>query len=281
MVSDTKGAPPFVVGQEDREEFLIRRELLGRLDSSSQGPSERGRIFQDFTKFYEGAYRLLDTPGTSTVFRINEEDHKRYGETPSGDACVIARNLVKANAGTRFICIGQGGWDLHGNAWKKDDKGKLVAADSAQRKCCLEMDSALAALLDDLASARGGDGRTLLEKTFVVCMGEFGRTPGVLNPRAGRGHHRWAHTALFAGGGVMGGKIIGATDEIANRVVRSDWHIKRSIYPEDVLATIYSAMGIDWTKAIKETPSGRVFDYIDDASPVGYMAFDEINELFS
>jgi uncharacterized protein (DUF1501 family) len=280
MVSDTKGTPPFVVDKEDREEFLIRRELLERLDSSRQGASERGRIFQDFTKFYEGAYQLLDAPGTSAVFQIEEEDHKRYGATPSGDACVIARNIVKASAGTRFICIGQSGWDLHGNAWKRDEKERLVAADSSQRKCCLEMDGALSALIDDLASMRRNDGQTLLDKTFIVCMGEFGRTPGGLNPRAGRGHHRWAHTALFAGGGVAGGKIIGATDDIANRVVRPDWHIKRSIYPEDVLATIYSVMGIDWTKTIKETPSGRVFYYIDDASPVGYMAFDEINELF-
>jgi hypothetical protein len=64
---------------------------------------------------------------------------------------------------------------LHGNAWKKDAKAN-------QYTCCREMDNALA-LMDDLASIKGDDGRTLLETTFVVCMGEFGRTPGPLNPR--------------------------------------------------------------------------------------------------
>jgi uncharacterized protein (DUF1501 family) len=143
------------------------------------------------------------------------------------------------------------------------------------------MDGALAALLDDLTSAKGKDGLPLLDRTLIVCMGEFGRTPGMLNERAGRDHHRHAHTSLFAGAGVLGGKIIGATDEVGGRVTKPDWHGKRAIYPEDVIATIYSAMGIDSTKKIIETPSGRPFYYIEDLSPVGYMEFDEISELFS
>ena len=274
MSTDTKGSKPFLMKEEERSRYMLRRDLLERLDHVRLEGSKRGRIFQDYSDYYKGAYRLLDTPGASEIFDITEEDHQRYGQTPSGDACAIARNLVRANSGTRFICIGQGGWDLHGDAWKKD-------AQVNQYTCCQQMDGALATLLDDLESTKSADGRSLLEKTLVVCMGEFGRTPGALNPRNGRDHHRFAHTGLFAGAGVTGGKIIGATDDIGNRVIRPDWHAGRSIYPEDVIATIYSTLGIDWTKQIVDTPSGRPFYYIEDLSPVGVMRFDEIGELFS
>ena len=281
MVADTEKTPPFVMKEEEQELFKIRRELLARLDQSRMGPSERGRLFEDYANHYKGAYRLFSTPGAPEIFQISDEERKRYGETPSGDACVVARNLVRANAGTRFILIGQNGWDLHGDAWKKDDKGNFVAEDSAQRKLCLEMDGALSGLLDDLASMEGDDGRSLLEKTFVVCMGEFGRTPGNINGRGGRDHHIYAHTGLFAGAGVAGGKVIGGTDEIGSLVSKPDWHGERPIYPEDVLATIYSVMGVDWEKKITDTPSGRPFYYIEDVSPLGVMDFDEISELFS
>ncbi len=244
-------------------------------------PSERGRLLEDYANYYKGAYQLFAAPGAPEIFQISDEDRQRYGATPTGDACVVARNLVRANAGTRFILIGQNGWDLHINAWKKDDKGNFVGEDSAQKKLCLEMDGALSGLLDDLASMEGEDGRSLLEKTLVVCMGEFGRTPGDINGRGGRDHHIFAHTGLFAGAGVVGGKVIGGTDEIGTLVAEPGWHGQRPIYPEDVLATIYSVMGIDWEKKITDTPTGRPFYYIEDVSPLGVMDFDEISELFS
>ena len=96
----------------------------------------------------------------------------------------------------------------------------------------------------------------------------------------GRDHHRYAATALIDGAGVQGGKILGATDDIGNKVTRYGWHKNRSVYPEDVVCTIYSSLGIDWTKQITETPSRRPFYYVEDLSPVGYMAFDEVTELF-
>ena len=97
----------------------------------------------------------------------------------------------------------------------------------------------------------------------------------------GRDHYRFAAVAVLAGGGVQGGRVIGATDETAARVVDPGWHKQRSIYPEDVLATIYSAMGIDWSKKVTHTPSGRPFDYVENISPKGYLEFGEIAELFA
>jgi hypothetical protein len=97
----------------------------------------------------------------------------------------------------------------------------------------------------------------------------------------GRDHYRFAAVGLFAGAGVKGGQILGSTDASAAKVVEPGWHKPRSIYPEDVLITMYSVMGIDWTKKVTQTPSGRPFEYIENISPKGYMDFGEITELFA
>jgi uncharacterized protein (DUF1501 family) len=120
----------------------------------------------------------------------------------------------------------------------------------------------------------------LLDRTLIVCMGEFGRTTGDLTPGKGRDHHRFAMSGLFAGAGILGGRAIGATDELGARVVSSGWAKKRSIYPEDVGATIYSALGIDWTKEITNTPSGRAFQYVEFQSGTDFLDVSEIAELF-
>ena len=95
-------------------------------------------------------------------------------------------------------------WDLHRKIYEKDGHYKL----------CRELDTALAGLLGDLESSKTEDGRSLLEKTFVCCMGEFGRTPGDLTVNEGRDHHKEAFCGIFAGCGTQGGRVIGATDEV-------------------------------------------------------------------
>jgi hypothetical protein len=96
----------------------------------------------------------------------------------------------------------------------------------------------------------------------------------------GRDHHRYAMFGLFAGGGVAGGRIIGETDGQGAKVVHSGWSKSRSIYPEDVAATIYSALGIDWTKKITNTPSGRAFEYVEPQSGTDFLDVGEIAEIF-
>ena len=91
---------------------------------------------------------------------------------------------------------------------------------------------------------------------MVICFGEFGRTPGELSAANGRDHYQYALTGLFAGGGVQGGRVIGKTDELGAKVVAPDWNGKRSVYMEDVATTIYSALGIDWSKVIDGAPFG-------------------------
>ena len=69
---------------------------------------------------------------------------------------------------------------------------------------------------------------------------------------------------------MKGGRVVGATDDKGAKVVSTGWHGKRSIYTEDIVATIYSALGIDWTKTIDDTPSGRRYYYINNAGESGF-----------
>jgi len=187
---------------------------------------------------------------------------------------VLARNLVRADAGTRFISISQNGWDLHAGMYDPKNKHNHYGL-------CRELDAAFAALLTDLAKTRDKDGKTLLEKTFIVCMGEFGRTGGNLTVNKGRDHNRSAFSAVFAGAGVKGGRAFGVTDANGVKVLQPEWDEKRSIYPEDVIVTIYSLLGIDWTKKITNTPSGRAFEYIEQQSGTDFVRFREISNLFA
>lgn len=207
---------------------------------------------------------MMESPQIRQVLTLSAEDKKRYGASQLGDSCALARNLVRANAGTRFIMVSHKGWDTH---------AKIYAPD-AQYKLARELDTALANLLKDLEE------NNLLDKVFVCCLGEFGRTPGPLTVNRGRDHYKDAFTGLFAGAGTQGGRAIGATDESGARIKDPGWHKKRPVYIEDVAATIYSVLGIDWTKTITNTPSGRVFEYIEPQSGTDFINPGEISELF-
>ena len=222
---------------------------------------------------YLGAHEMLKRPEVGKILQFSEEDHSRYGSSSVGDGCVLARNLVAADAGTHFISVAHKGWDLHGKIYDKTQKVNHYTL-------CRELDDCYASLLDDLSTMKDKNGRTLLDKTLIVCMGEFGRTPGDLNPSKGRDHYRYASTSVFSGGGVKGGRVIGATDETGAKVTAPGWHRKRSIYTEDTVATIFSALGIDWSKRITNTPSGRAFEYIEMTSGTEFINVDEISELF-
>jgi len=113
---------------------------------------------------------------------------------------------------------------------------------------------ALAGLLSDLKT----DG--LLEETLVVAGGEFGRTTGPLTSAGGRDHHL-QQSFLLMGGGIRGGRALGATDATGDSSVEYGWSRERDVRIEDIEATIYSALGIDWTTVPQDSPVGR-FPYI-------------------
>ena len=145
----------------------------------------------------------------------------------------------------------------------------IYAATSLPAKAKI-LDTAVASLISDL-KANG-----LLEETLVVMVGEFGRTVGPLTGAAGRDHYP-QQFAFFAGGGVKGGKIIGQTNASGSDVVDYGWSQQRYVYPEDIEATIYSAMGIDWTTVRHDDPLGRGFEYVPQT---GSFPFDPVHELW-
>ncbi|HEU4753483.1 MAG TPA: DUF1501 domain-containing protein, partial [Armatimonadota bacterium] len=152
-----------------------------------------------------------------------------YGRNRFGQSCLLARRLVET--GVRFVTVSIGGWDTHYNGFRALGENLLP-----------QFDRTFSTLIKDL------DERGLLKSTLVLSMGEFGRTP-VVNRDGGRDHYARVFSMAMAGGGLKGGQVIGASDargmEVAARPVR----------PEDIAATIYRQLGIDYTQSI-ESPEG-------------------------
>jgi uncharacterized protein DUF1501 len=224
LTIDTKGDLNFVVPEAERQSFDRRWKLLRNLEDEPQigGAS---RSVEEYRAHYAGAHTMMLAPGISDILRIKAEERSAYGGSALGDACILARNLISAEAGTRYVFISHGGWDLHANAYDKSKPNN-------QYTLCRELDAAFERLLTDLARLKTKEGAPLLNRTLIVCMGEFGRTVGDLTVNKGRDHHRFASTSLFAGGGVKGGRIIGATDAAGAKVIDSGWSKKRSSTPK-------------------------------------------------
>ena len=260
--------------ESERKQFLERWEFLRKFDDRLRtDPALEAKAYRDYHNYYEGAVELMSDPRTAGILTISGKDRERYGSTITGDGAILARNLVIADAGTHFIFLSQDYWDHHAD----------IYADKNHYEKSRQLDAALCPLIDDLGAAKRPDGTSVLDETLIVTMGEFGRTPGPLtSSRNGRDHYQYAFTGLFAGGGVQGGRVIGKTDEMGAKVIEPGWHGKRSIYPEDIATTIYSALGIDWTKRIETTPSGRTFYYVEPFSATNLIGSgnQEISELF-
>jgi uncharacterized protein (DUF1501 family) len=221
------------------------------------------------TDFYGQAKTLIDTPTVNTLFSYTPADYQRYGNSAFGGAVLVARQLLAGNQGCRFVQVTLGGWDNHSNIYGTNGNGALFQA-------CSQLDPALGALLGDLAAAPGATtGKSLLDETLVVVLGEFGRTVGPLNGGGGRDHYLQMAVAL-AGGGVKGGKVIGVTDDRASKTVDPGWSGNRDIKPEDLACTIYSALGIDYTTVRHDDPVGRGFEYVPFAKDGVYKPVDEL-----
>jgi len=277
LTLDLKNANlPFVVGESERERFDRRWKFLREFDSSRASVAAMPKEVGEFAEFAATAHRMMESPEMARILTLDAEARKAYGSSPIGDACLLARNMVEADAGAKFLMLTHADWDHHSNIYGKPGgpKGGLYTL-------CPQLDAALAALLADLKRTKTRDGRhTLLDRTLVVVMGEFGRTPGELTVNAGREHYAKAMVAAFAGAGVKGGRAMGATDAEAANVTEFGWSRKRPIYMEDVCATVYSTLGIDWSKRLRNTPSGRDFVYVDPAAPMGVVSFTEVGEFF-
>ncbi len=206
----------------------------------------------------------VDNLAAATALTSDADARRRYGNSGLGNACLTARNLLRSNLGTRFVQITAGGWDNHASIYSTLDPAN--PSSPARR-----FDTALGALIADLKTER------LLDQTLVVAMGEFGRTAGPLNAEGGR-DHSMQQAVLVAGAGIRGGRAIGSTNPAGNATGEPGWSRERDIRPEDIDATIYSALGINWTTTRKDDRLDHGFEYIPRCSVED--AFGPVRELW-
>lgn len=271
-------APPNLAPQKGLEATMQRRwERLQQLDATLRGGQPgMERSFVDYHDYYKGAWAIMNDPRVPEIFTLSEAEKQRYGKSSIGNSLALARNLVKADAGTRFIMASHGGWDHHGNIYKEGSRNHAVLL--------RELDAAFSALIQDLAKLPSPQqpGKTLLDETLVIAMSEFGRTTGAISEtRLGREHYMQVHCGMLAGGGIRRGAVLGKTDQHGGQIVDFGWSAQRPIYMEDIACTIYSALGIDWTKTIDHTPSGRAYHYVEPASGTKYVGFKPVQEFFA
>jgi len=241
--------------------FTTRFKLLHSLDDSLRIDSPNGRPMSDYSDFYTQADDLMYDPTVNQAFGFVTADSVRYGNTALGNACLVAHQVLKAQQGTRFIQItSNDGWDMH----------QTIYANSVLPAKAAILDNAISGLLNDLKGAG------LLSNTLVVMVGEFGRTVGPLTAAGGRDH--WPQQfAFFAGGGIQGGAIVGQTNATGSDTADFGWSEQRYVYPEDIEATIYSALGIDWTQTLHNDPLGRGFELVPKTGP---FQFSPVHELW-
>jgi hypothetical protein len=221
--------------------FERRLSLAERIDGDFKR-HYAGRQIEAYDQMYADAVRLMGS-GDLAAFDISREDaatRERYGRSRLGQGCLLARRLVES--GVRCVEVEMGGWDMHRDLW--EELPEKVG----------ELDTAMAALIDDLA-ARG-----LLGSTLVVLATEFGRTPKV-NENAGRDHHPAVFSCVLAGAGVKPGVVHGASDA-AGRLPDRD-----AVSVADFNATIAAACGMPWEKEFV-APNGRPFKIGNDGTPV-------------
>lgn len=245
-INNPGNIPNNVAATVPDQRYQKRLGLLGRLDS--EFASRGGEVVvKNHSKIYNKASSLVLSPQTE-VFDLSKEPdslRQQYGESNFGKGCLLARRLVEA--GSTFIEVRSNGWDNHFN---------LSEVISPRSK---EVDAGMAALITDLKQ------RGMLDRTLVVWMGEFGRTPKI-NARAGRDHYPRVFNAALAGGGVKGGQVIGASTDDGSAVK------DRPVNVTDLFSSICHSLKVD-PKKENMSPLGRPMKIVDGGEVV--------TELFS
>ncbi len=248
--------PPESIGTARIERRRRMREII---ESTIHGfeASESAKMMDDN---FQAAYRLMTSPQARAAFDLNAEPasvRERYGMNRFGQCCLLARRLVEA--GVRFVTINtfltvfdEITWDIHGSK-------PFTSIEGMKNIVAPMYDQGYSALIEDLVQ------RGMLDDTLVCNVAEFGRTPKV-NPAGGRDHWPGCFTVYFAGGGVQGGRVVGASDPIG--AVPAD----RPTEPPEIIATIYHALGLNLETHLPG-PAGRPFPLVD-------FGFREIRELF-
>lgn len=228
------------VARFERREALLRH--LTPAGSGEPGPPRQREAV------YQRAFELLGSDRVRTAFDLDAETaatRERYGRHAFGQGALLARRLVER--GVRFVTVNWPSyyaWDGHSNTINGMKKLSPIA------------DTATAALFEDLHQ------RGMLERTLVMVMGEFGRTPR-FNKEAGRDH--WIHvfSVLMGGGGVRGGQVIGSSTV-------DGYPDERPVHAREVVASAYHSLGVDLLSEM-QTVGGRPFQALPGASPIAEL----------
>jgi hypothetical protein len=223
------------------ERFMNRLDVARQLDRNF-AETYNVKNVRAYADMYDDALKMMKSEELKAFDLSAEADglRERYGRDRFGQGCLLARRLVEH--GVRFVEVSFGNWDTHNANFTRVPE------------LCDELDAALSTLLQDMES------RGLLEDTLVVLATEFGRTPEI-NANDGRDHHASAFTCLMAGGGVRGGQVYGATDEMGQKVT------EKQVTIPDFNATIAYALGIPLDQVLY-SPSKRPFTVADKGKPI-------------
>jgi uncharacterized protein (DUF1501 family) len=197
---------------------------------------------KDHTALYRQTANMVLSP-RMRAFDLSEESPQvraAYGQDAFGNGCLLARRLVQA--GVTFIEVRSNGWDTH------QQNAERVAKNAST------VDPAFAALVADLKS------KGMLERTLVLWMGEFGRTPKI-NPNAGRDHFPRVFNVALAGGGVKGGQVIGSSSADGTEVK------DHPVAVNDLLTSVCHALHIDPAKE-NMSSLGRPIKIVDGGKVV-------------
>ncbi|MCA9155296.1 MAG: DUF1501 domain-containing protein [Planctomycetales bacterium] len=235
-----------LAGDLTLQRIASRRELMSDLDRIRAAVDP---TLDDLDEHQQAAFDLLTSSRARDAFDISQETEKvrdYYGRHTFGQSALVARRLVEN--GVTFVTVNCVPWDHHGSPgqYKTEEGARLLIP---------PLDRAIAALVEDLIE------RGMYDKTLVVAMGEFGRTPR-MNANAGRDHWGNTFSVLFGGGGMRMGQTIGRSS------ARGEHVIDRPFDPQDIAATIYHHLGIDAQSTAFNDHMGRPLALLDRGEPI-------------
>ncbi len=238
-----------------------RRSLLRQLDDFRAGVDLHGNI-EATDEFTQLAFQVLTSPHTAAAFDLTAESdvlRNQYGRNVWGQSCLLARRLCEAGTAvvSLYVNTPKSGpdftnWDDHiQNAGRPGHFGDFM------RTRLRYFDQALATLIEDIYA------RDLDRRIMVVVTGEFGRTPRLSHNAHGVGRNHWpqAYSVLFSGGGLKTGQVVGATNS------KAEFPVERPYSPQDVLATIYHHLGVNYHQGLIDH-AGRPVPILSSGAPI-------------
>jgi len=227
------------------EKIERREKLLGDLDTRLREADTDSQLLEALDTFGRQAYSMITSDKTQRAFDVSQEPEsiqKLFGSDEVSQSLLLATRLIES--GVRFITVTNQGWDTHTDNFE------------GHQKLMPPLDLGLTATITALKE------KGLLERTLVVVMGEFGRTPKI-NQNVGRDHYPRANWCLMAGGGVKPAQLIGATDDKGEGPT-----VDTDIHPDDLGASILHALGIDHHKEYY-TRTGRPVSLVPNGRVIG------------